>query len=105
MCKLSTLSNIDARWVATLLKQLENPKPHPSVYGLREWLDTHTCISLTRVPHPDPDEWAGNAIPTRTWTYEIEGHKFSRVTHPDWDNYQEDESIFMDGKLVSLEEN
>ena len=105
---VSYITPVERMRVYELLEWLEEHKPvEPACVkwldGLRDWIETHPRTDYT-YEEGDYERYAGNGVPSITSTYLIEGRKFLVSTYPDWDNYQEDCSIYMDDVLISQRE-
>ena len=106
----SFISPVERMRVYELLEWLEEHKPvepvspHEHLPGLLDWIESHPQAERTYV-EGDNERHAGNGVPFIDTEYLIEGRTFRVSTYPDWDNYSQDCTIYMDDVPISIVEN
>ena len=61
--------------------------------------------SIVVLDKGDPELYAGMSVPTTHYIWNVNGHEVKVVTYPDWDNYAEDITIWVDSVVVATYEN
>ena len=92
------------RYTFDMLQDLKKPLQGSEAWDLYHQVRTHTHLRSMLIAEGDYDTWAGNGVEDRVEYYRMYGQLVKLHTYPDWDNCQEDFTIYFNGKPVAIYE-